>query len=104
LTEEMVAVLTDLIPKRLMLSEVEKMGKQAEEERKDLDKELLNLMGDADKVLVEIEGVPYQITKVNGSWSGLDQEALKEFLGEDINRFKTGGKYKYPKITEKRGK
>lgn len=101
MTEEMLAVLTDLIPKRLVLGEVVKLGKEADEERKDLDKDLINLMGDNDKLLIDIEGSTYQITKVNGSWSGLDQDALREHLGDKYKDFEIGKRFQYPKITKK---
>lgn len=102
MTEEMLAVLIDLIPKRLELSELEKEGKDAEILRKELDKEILNLMGKQDKVIVEVDDQDYQITRVNGSSNYLDQTKLRADMGEEILPYEKTTRFQYPKITPKK--
>ena len=101
MTEEMSILLGELVPRRLELKGMEDEGKQAEEDRKALDKEILNLMGSADKVMVEIDGENYQITKVNSGGSSLDNAALKSDLGDGYDKYVKSYRYQYPKITAK---
>ena len=103
LTDEMIAVLADLIPKRAELSELEKEGVTAEKERKSLDKEILNLMGKGrDKVIVEVDGVDWQITRVSGGGVSLDQGMLRSDLGEEIMKYERPYRFEYPKLTPKK--
>jgi hypothetical protein len=107
-TEEMLAIIPELLTKRGMLSAVEKAGKEAEEERRALDKEILNLMGSDDRVIipVEVDGeiVSFQITKVNGTSKWVDKDMLREELGEEqYARYEKVTRFQYPKVTEKKG-
>lgn len=107
-TEEMLSILPELIVKRTVLSGVERAGKEAAEERKALDKEILNLMGGADKVLIPVEDEGegelsnYQITRVNGTSEWLDKDKLREDLGEERYReYVRVARFQYPKVTKK---
>lgn len=107
-TEEMLSILPELIVKRTVLSGVERAGKEAAEERKALDKEILNLMGGADKVLIPVEDEEegelsnYQITRVNGTSEWLDKDKLREDLGEErYRKYVRVARFQYPKVTKK---
>ena len=96
------AVLSDIIPERIRLKGIEDAGKEAEKERKALDKEILNLMGGTDKTIVEIDGEKYQITQVGGGGSNWDMTTMQADYGEEILKYESPYRYKYPKITKKK--
>lgn len=100
MTDEDLAVLADMIPKRNELKRVEDAGKVAEEERKQLDKEIVNLMGATKSVpgLETADGV-VNVTRVDSSGASLDQDKLRAELGEDLESFYKRYQYSYPKVT-----
>lgn len=102
MTDEDQAVLADIIPERMRLKDIEDAGKEAEKERKALDKEILNLMGKTDKTIVKIDEDSYQITQVNSGGTNWDHTKLQSDLGEEALRYQSSYRYKYPKITKKK--
>lgn len=105
MTDEDKAVLADMIPKRMELKAIENAGKQAEEDRKILDKEILNLMGATEQLKdFEAGDETYLITQVNGGGERVDLAKLRADFGEDLTAYMNPYRFTYPKITRQKKK
>jgi len=100
MSDEDLAVLADIIPKRMELKRIEDEGKKAEVERKEMDKEIVNLLGGTKQVPeLDTRVGTAKITRVDGGNSYLDVDKLRQELGEDLDSFYKRSQYSYPKIT-----
>lgn len=93
-------VLADLIPRRMELKAIEERGKAAEEERKALDKDILNLMGSTKQTQVTVDDVDWKISAVESGGETIDKAKLMADLGEDWPAYVKKYRYSYPKIVE----
>jgi hypothetical protein len=83
LTEEMVTILGELAAEYKTLKEIEEHGKAAEESRKKINPELLNMLGRLDQGVGEYEGVKYQVTRRRGGGKKLNRDKVAEIIGEE---------------------
>ena len=100
LTPEMVAVMADLISKRQVFKAVEDEGKKAEGDRKLLDADLQNLLGDADRADVG----NYVLTRTPSSSPSWDEEGMVAQFGEGVRAFKRKKAYSYLTVKAKKEK
>lgn len=101
LTPEMIKVMLDLIGKRQGFKAIEETGKEAEKDRKLIDGELQNLLGEEnDKADVG----DYTITRVNSSSPSWDEEAMVAKFGDEVKAFKRKKPYSYLAVAEKKEK
>ena len=100
LTDDEKAVMADLVNRYLELKAIEDAGKEAGEKRKaELNKPLTNMLGDADRVVFEFDGVKYQVTKVPGSGKRFDKAGLKAEIGDAlVEKYETKYTYTYPVV------
>ncbi|KKN17447.1 hypothetical protein LCGC14_0965760 [marine sediment metagenome] len=99
LTEEMEEILGELVAEFMTLKLVEKQGKTAEEARKKISPEILNLLGKLDQTELAYKGLKYRVIKRRGGNSYLDKAKVKEIIGEDkMEEVTTKNSYHFPVI------
>lgn len=101
LTPEMIAVMVDLIGKRQVQKAIEDRGKVAEKDRKMLDAELQNLLGEEND---KAEVGDYTLTRVNSSSPSWDEEGMVAQFGDAVKAFKRSKPYSYLAVREKKEK
>lgn len=101
LGEEEEQMMGEIAGNFLKYKEIENEGKVAEEDRKRLGKQALNLLGKLDQTEVSHNGKKYRITRRKGGGSKYDDAKLLEMLGEDrLAEAKTKYSYEFPVIIE----
>lgn len=100
LTEEMVAILGELAKEYRELKAIEDAGKVAEESRKKINPELLNMLGKLDQGVGEYEGRKFQVTRRKGGGKRIDRAKAEEILGDRIEEIETAYRYEYPIVKE----
>lgn len=100
MTPDMKVIADELLKRRVPIKATEKAGKDAELERKAIDWDLMNLLGDADK----LETDEWVVTKTGGSSPKWDEEGLKGEFGDGVTKYRTNSRYEYLLVKEKKGK
>lgn len=101
LTEEMEAVLGELVYEYKRLKEIEDAGKEAEKARKKINPEILSMLGELDQAKVAHKGRAFQVTRRAGGGSRLDTDRLRLDLGEEkYAEYETKYRFEYPVIKE----
>jgi hypothetical protein len=99
LTEEMEAVLGELVAEYKVLKEIEEKGKAAEESRKKINPEILNMLGGMKQTEVTFEGVKYRVTRRGGGNTYMSKEKYIAVHGDErLGEVETKVKYEYPII------
>ena len=83
----------------LHLKAIEDDGKDAEKERKEkVNQSILNLLGDRDRVMVEISGENYIVGKSKASGKGIDLAKLRSMYPEIASEMETLWETPYPTV------
>lgn len=99
LSEEMLTILGELAEEYKRLKEIEDKGKTAEEARKKISPELLNLLGKLNQAEVEFNGVKYRVTRKKGGNTYLAKEKVAEIIGEErMEEVQRKVTYEYPVV------
>lgn len=100
ISEEMQVILGELIAEYVTLKMIEDQGKEAEKARKEINPEILNLLGKLDQTEVVHNGIKYRVTRRKGGGSSLDKAKVKDMIGSgDIEDAMTPFSYQYPVIS-----
>jgi len=100
MTPDMKVIADELLVKRAPIKKVEADGKAAEKERKAIDEQLMNLLGDADR----LETDKWEVSKIGSSSVRWDEEGLKTEYGDGVTKYRTNNRYEYLAVKEKKGK
>lgn len=99
LTEDMEELLGELVEEYRKLKEIEEAGKEAEKKRKEINPEILNLLGKLDQAEIVYQGQKFRVTRGKGGGSTIDKERLKVDLGEEtFEKYLKRFRYEYPLI------
>lgn len=105
LTDEMEAVLVDLVSDYRRLKEIEDAGEEAAQERKEkINPSLLNMLGGHNKVEVEWEGKTWTVRKSGQSRTYVDTEALRAEYPEIVEKYEKTSRVEFPLVREKKSK
>lgn len=99
MTKDMKVIAEELLGRRAPIKGVEMEGKEAEKERKDIDAQLMNLLGDADR----FETDKWIVTRTGGSQPKWDEEGLKAEYGDGVTKYRTSSRFEYLLVKEKKG-
>lgn len=103
LNEDEAAIVNELAAEFVRLKDIEVAGKEAETARKEVQKQIVNMIGKRKAITATVDGVPIRITKSNGSGSSVDMAALKAKYGDaTIDAFKKKYSYEYVTIKEEK--
>ena len=98
-TVEEQEALVELAQWYLHLKAIEDDGKDAEKERKEkVNQSILNLLGDRDRVMVEISGENYIVGKSKASGKGIDLAKLRSMYPEIASEMETPWETPYPTV------
>lgn len=100
LTDDMRFIVDELLEKRWPVKAIEKEGKDAEVERKLIDVQLMNMLGDADK----LETDKWVVTKTGSSSSRWEEDGLREEFGDAVMKYKKNTRYDYLMVKERKVK
>lgn len=99
LSEEMETILAELVEEYLTLKAIEERGKEAEDARKKINPEILNMLGRLDQAEVSKDGTKFRVTRRKGGNTYLDKDKVLAMIGEDrIEEVQQKIKYEYPVI------
>lgn len=93
------ALVEKLVEERVSLKQVEEAGAAAEKARKEVDAQIVNLVGGVGRVVTE---TGLSVAVVNGSNTTLDKDKLREALGADLTKYEKKTKYRYVRVKERR--
>lgn len=101
LTEAEKEILAELVMDYRRLKAIEEKGKEAEAARKQINPQILNMLGKLDQTEFKWDGHKYRVTRRRGGGKKWDQDKLIELIGEDrLDEFKSSYRFQYPIITE----
>lgn len=99
LTDDMKELLGEMVAEYYELKQIEERGKTAEQARKKINPEILNMLGSLKQTEVSFGGVKYRVTKKAGGNSYLDKEKVAAIIGEDrMEEVTKKIRYEYPVI------
>lgn len=105
LTDEMEAVLVDLVRDYRTFKELEDAGEEAAQERKEkINPSLLNMLGGNKKVEVEWDGKVWTVSKSGQSRTWIDLEALRAEHPEIVEKYEKASRVEFPLVREKKSK
>lgn len=99
MTADMKVIAEELLKRRGPIKAIEAEGKDAEKERKEIDGQLMNLLGDADRF--ETDG--WVVTRTGSSTPKWDEEGLKAEYGDGVTKYRVSKRYEYLNVREKKG-
>lgn len=103
LTEEMEAVVVDLVTSYRRLKEIEDAGEDAATERKaTISPALLNMLGENPVMEVEVDGVTYTVKKSGQNRTYVDLESLRAEEPEIAKRYEKSSRVEFPLVREKK--
>lgn len=101
LSDDEIVIIGDLAQGYLELKALEEAGKEAEGIRKaNFNRQLLNMLGEMQNVIVEHEGALYKVRRGGGGGSRFDKDQFIEDYGlEEYQKYVTKYSYSYPVVS-----
>lgn len=105
LTEEMEAVLSDLVRLYREFQVREKDGEEAADERKmKIVPSMMNILGANDLVEVEVDGKMWTVRRTRQDRKWIDLDRLRADMGEEIKKYEENRPIEFPVVREKKEK